>query len=537
MDEHVADALERGAEVVQRRRARRRLSRRDLYWQATVLDGVPPESLVAQEETFGPVAPVVAIDSLEQAIELTNASPYGLLSAIFTRDLAKGLRFADSVRTGWVNINESSNYWETHLPFGGRSGTASGIGRVGGTAPMEAFTELQTVVLVVTYDYVIVGGGSAGCALANRLSADPSTSVLVLEAGRTDYLWDVFIHMPAALAFPIGNKRYDWMYESEPEPHMHGRRIYHARGKVLGGSSSINGMIFQRGNPLDYERWAGDPGLEEWDYAHCLPYFKRMENCLAGADEYRGGDGPAVLERGPATSPLFDAFFEAVQQAGYELTDDVNGQRQEGFAKFDRNDPPRPSPQRGARVPASGDRSRRTSRCAARRSSTASCSRGRARSASQVGGEIDPRERGHPLRRRDQLAAAPAALRRRQRARARGARHRRRARPAGRRREPAGPPRGLRPVRVHAAGVGAAGVEEVEAAVDRRAVALPAQRARRDEPLRGRRLRPLERRRRLPEPHVPLPAARDPLRRLVAGAASTATRCTSGRCTPTRAAR
>jgi len=183
---------------------------------------------------------------------------------------------------------------------------------------------------------VIVGGGSAGCALANRLSADPSTRVLVLEAGRKDALWDVYVHMPAALAFPIGNKRYDWMYESEPEPHMHDRRIYHARGKVLGGSSSINGMIFQRGNPLDYERWAAEPGLESWDYAHCLPYFKRMESCLAGADEYRGGSGPLVLERGPANGPLFDAFFEAVQQAGYPLTDDVNGERQEGFARFDR---------------------------------------------------------------------------------------------------------------------------------------------------------------------------------------------------------
>jgi choline dehydrogenase len=189
------------------------------------------------------------------------------------------------------------------------------------------------------WDFVIVGGGSAGSALANRLSADPGTSVLVLEAGRSDYPWDVFIHMPAALAFPIGSRFYDWKYESEPEPHMGGRRVYHARGKVLGGSSSINGMIFQRGNPMDYERWASDPGMETWDHAHCLPYFKRMENCLAAApdDPFRGHDGPLVLERGPAKGPLFDAFFEAVQEAGYPLTEDVNGYRQEGFAKFDRN--------------------------------------------------------------------------------------------------------------------------------------------------------------------------------------------------------
>jgi choline dehydrogenase len=189
------------------------------------------------------------------------------------------------------------------------------------------------------FDFVIVGGGSAGCVLANRLSEDPGTRVLVLEAGRPDWRFDVFLHMPAALAFPIGSPLYDWGYRSEPEPNLHGRRVYHARGKVLGGSSSVNGMIFQRGNPLDFERWATEPGMAEWDFAHCLPYFKRMETCLAAApdDPWRGRSGPLVLERGPASSPLFGAFFEAAREAGYALTEDVNGFRQEGFAAFDRN--------------------------------------------------------------------------------------------------------------------------------------------------------------------------------------------------------
>src|SRR6478735_1175317 len=250
-----------------------------------------------------------------------------------------------------------------HLPRRRRGNALGWPSDIGGT------------MAVARYDFIIVGGGSAGCALANRLSADSSNRVLVLEAGRMDSKWDVFIHMPAALTWPIGSRFYDWKYESEPEPHMNGRKVYHARGKVLGGSSSINGMIFQRGNPLDIERWAHDPGMESWSYADCLPYFKKMETCLAGADEYRGGDGPLELERGPATNPLFKAFFEATQQAGYTLTSDVNGYRQEGFAPFDRNI------RRGPTCTPSW--SARTSNWRRACRSRACCSRARAPSASR----------------------------------------------------------------------------------------------------------------------------------------------------------
>jgi succinate-semialdehyde dehydrogenase/glutarate-semialdehyde dehydrogenase len=146
MDLHIEDAVGRGAEVLAGG-ARAKGFPTDLYWPATILDGVPPEALAATEETFGPIAPVITIDSLEHAIRLTNASPYGLLAAIFTSDLARGLRYADEARVGLVNINETTNYWENHLPFGGRAGTLSGVGRVGGRYPLETLTELQTVVI------------------------------------------------------------------------------------------------------------------------------------------------------------------------------------------------------------------------------------------------------------------------------------------------------------------------------------------------------------------------------------------------------
>ena len=204
-----------------------------------------------------------------------------------------------------------------------------------GDGPLR--TEERGAVPPEQHDFIILGGGSAGCALAARLSEDPSNRVLVLEAGRRDWKWDVFIHMPAALTIPIGSSFYDWKYQTEPEPFMGGRRVVHARGKVLGGSSSINGMIFIRGNPMDFEKWAGDPGMETWDHAHCLPYFKRSETRLIGGDDHRGDSGPLRLETGPCENPLFGAFLQAGEEAGYPRTADVNGFQQEGFGVFDRN--------------------------------------------------------------------------------------------------------------------------------------------------------------------------------------------------------
>ena len=185
-------------------------------------------------------------------------------------------------------------------------------------------------------DTLIIGGGSAGCVLANRLSADAQHEVLVLEAGRPDHRLDFRIHMPAALTFPLASKFYNWWYESGPEPHLDGRHIYQPRGKVLGGSSTINGMIFIRGNRADFDGWADEDGMEEWSYRHVLPYFKRLETRLIGGDAYRGDSGPLKLTTPRCDNPLFDGFFQAVQEAGYPLTDDVNGAEQEGFGRFDR---------------------------------------------------------------------------------------------------------------------------------------------------------------------------------------------------------
>ena len=182
------------------------------------------------------------------------------------------------------------------------------------------------------FDYVIVGAGSAGCVLANRLSADPTIRVLLLEAGPRDRGWK--IEIPAALTYNLMNDRVNWFYSTEPQRHMDGRRLYWPRGRVLGGSSSLNAMVYVRGHALDYDGWAAE-GAVGWSYAEVLPYFQRAESFSLGADPYRGGDGPLTVTRGRGDNPLYEAWLLAGGQAGYPVTPDMNGFRQEGVGRMD----------------------------------------------------------------------------------------------------------------------------------------------------------------------------------------------------------
>ncbi|MEZ5449979.1 MAG: choline dehydrogenase [Thiolinea sp.] len=186
-----------------------------------------------------------------------------------------------------------------------------------------------------TFDYIIIGTGSAGSVVTNRLSEDSDVSVLVLEAGGNDWRADFRIHMPAALAYPLANDTYNWYFMSEPEPHMNNRRMYCPRGRVLGGSSSINGMEYIRGHALDYNRWAEETSADHWNYAHCLPYFMKAENHLGGADDYHGSGGYLTVTPPQSKNPLYQAWIEAGQQAGYPFTADVNGYQQEGFGPYE----------------------------------------------------------------------------------------------------------------------------------------------------------------------------------------------------------
>jgi choline dehydrogenase len=182
------------------------------------------------------------------------------------------------------------------------------------------------------FDYVIVGAGSAGCVLADRLSADGRHRVLVIEYGGSDA--SIYIQMPSALSIPMNMPKYNWFYHTEPEPHLNGRRMHTPRGKVLGGSSSINGLVYIRGNPMDFERWASE-GAHGWSYRDVLPYFKRAESRQEGGTQYRGDAGKLKTSYGRITNPLHAAWLAASAQAGYPQTGDVNGFQQEGFGRMD----------------------------------------------------------------------------------------------------------------------------------------------------------------------------------------------------------
>lgn len=178
-------------------------------------------------------------------------------------------------------------------------------------------------------DYIIIGAGSAGCVLANRLSEDPTKQVLLLEYGGSDR--NLFIQMPTALSIPMNTEKYAWQFHTEPEPYLNNRRMHCPRGKVLGGSSSINGMVYVRGHARDFDEWA-EHGATDWDYQHCLPYFRKADDWAFGSDQYRAQGGPLAVNNGnQMQNPLYRTFIEAGVQAGYLSTKDYNGQQQEGF--------------------------------------------------------------------------------------------------------------------------------------------------------------------------------------------------------------
>jgi len=298
---------------------------------------------------------VLDFETEDEAIARANGTEFGLAAGVFTADLARGHRVIGQLQAGtcWIN---AYNLTPVEMPFGavkasglGRENSRAavierwpGTGTSGGTAPgpprffgQDEQGPRARRMCVMEADYVIVGAGSGGSALAYRLT-EAGHKVVIIEHGGSDA--GPFIQMPAALSYPMNMGLYDWGMKSEPEPGLGNRSLVTPRGKVIGGSSSINGMVFVRGHACDFDHWA-ESGATGWSYADVLPYFKRMETWHGGNDggdaAWRGQSGPLHVTRGPRENPLFGAFVEAGAQAGYPVTGDYNGRQQEGFGAME----------------------------------------------------------------------------------------------------------------------------------------------------------------------------------------------------------